>query len=66
VAESCRLAVGTRVPEVADMTTTAVVGVGGAVGPSPPQDPISQQRAISPSGPYTLFITKPVFMRGNA
>jgi hypothetical protein len=48
VAESCRLAAGTRIPEVADKTTTAVVGAGGAVGPSP-QDPISQQRVINPS-----------------
>jgi hypothetical protein len=53
VAESCRVCDGTKVPEIADRTTTAVVGGGGggAVGLSPPQDPISQHKATSPSEP---------------
>jgi len=42
------LAPGTSVPVVADIVTLAVVGGGGATGPSPPQDPMSDARPINP------------------
>jgi hypothetical protein len=46
-ADNWKLAAGTRVAVAADMTTVAVVGVGGSVGPSP-QEPRSHPRVISP------------------
>jgi hypothetical protein len=61
LAESCSVAVGTRVPDVADRTTTSVVGVGGPTGPSPPQDPRSQQRAKNPRRLEIRLISKCLF-----